>query len=298
MIFRRRGKSGEARSTASREQLTVKELAERRAARRAAAAAVVTPGEGPFDAAAVPDDGTPATWTEACLDLGSVRIPVPDGIQVQVEMAETGPQAVHLLADGGRLTISAFSAPKSGGQWRHVAAEIAENLRGDQAGEVTVTSGPWGREVVGRGPEVHVRFIGADGPRWMLRCVAVSQTGRGDEIAELARTVVADTVVDRGDDPMPVREALPIRLPAELAEQLRGVQEEARRAAEGRRLADNQAQVREALRAIEGEDPGQDPAAGAADAAAVEDAEDAGDAEERRRRSRGSAMQQLRQDEI
>ena len=36
---------------------------------------------------------------------------------------------------------------------------------------MSIETGPWGREVVGRGNGT-VRFIGIDGYRWMIRCVA------------------------------------------------------------------------------------------------------------------------------
>ena len=41
--------------------------------------------DGPYDEAEAPDDESPR------LDLGSLRIPVPDGAQLQVEMDPAGP---------------------------------------------------------------------------------------------------------------------------------------------------------------------------------------------------------------
>src|SRR5690606_34263359 len=70
--------------------------------------------------------------TDQRLDLGSVILPVPPGGQLQVEMTPEGaPQAVHLATEHGRITVAAYAAPKSPGQWRTVAADLAESLRKD-----------------------------------------------------------------------------------------------------------------------------------------------------------------------
>ena len=57
------------------------------------------------------------------------------------------------------------------------------------------------------------RFIGVDGPRWFLRAVvsgrAAIEPAAATEVHDLIRTAV----VDRGDEAMPPRELLPLRLP-------------------------------------------------------------------------------------
>lgn len=85
--------------------------------------------DGPFDVADFEDDGVPR------IDLGSVKVPVPDGSQVQVEMdPETGGvRAVHVVTEQGQITVSAYAAPRSGGLWREVSTELAEQLRADGA---------------------------------------------------------------------------------------------------------------------------------------------------------------------
>lgn len=101
---------------------------------------VQAPEGGPYD---IDDIGEDAVGSR--LDLGSVLVPLPPGGQIQVEMAPNGqPQAVHLVTQHGRITVSAYAAPKSPGQWREVAAELAESLRRDNA-TVSIESGPWGR---------------------------------------------------------------------------------------------------------------------------------------------------------
>src|SRR5437763_6240317 len=100
---------------------------------------------GPFDEADEPDDGL------GRLDLGSVRLPVPDGAQLQVEVDPSGPvRAVHLVTPAGQLTVSAYAAPRSGGLWAEVSEELAEQLRNDGA-TVRRENGEWGTELAAVG---------------------------------------------------------------------------------------------------------------------------------------------------
>jgi hypothetical protein len=185
--------------------------------------------EGPFD---IDDFDDPSTAGMARLDLGSVLIPMPEAGQVQVELTEMGvPSAVWVVTPNGRFTVAAYAAPKTAGLWREVAAELADSLRKDVP-KVSIEDGPWGREVVGIAkaeqdqPPGVVRFIGVDGYRWMIRCVV---NGPQDNIAALAaeaRNALADTVVRRGETPLPVRTPLEVQLPEPMAAQLRAAAEE------------------------------------------------------------------------
>ncbi|MCP2287762.1 DUF3710 domain-containing protein [Nocardia amikacinitolerans] len=160
---------------------------------------------------------------EQRLDLGSVILPVPPGGQLQVEMTPDGtPQAVHLATEHGRITVAAYAAPKSPGQWRAVAADLADSLRKDGA-RVAVETGPWGREVLAITEGADLRFIGVDGYRWMVRLVAAGPSGAandGTPLVAAARAILSETVIRRGTDPLPVRDPLPVVLPQQLAEQL------------------------------------------------------------------------------
>lgn len=172
--------------------------------------------DGPFD---IEDFDDPAAAEIARLDLGSVLVPMPAAGQVQVELTETGvPSAVWVITPNGRYTIAAYAAPKSPGLWREVAGELADSLRKDSA-EVSIKDGPWGREVIGTASGA-VRFIGVDGYRWMIRCVVNGALETFDVLTEEARAALADTVVRRGDTPLPVRTPLPVQLPEPMAQQL------------------------------------------------------------------------------
>lgn len=160
------------------------------------------------------------------LDLGSVLVPVVEGGQVTVEMsADHQPEAVYLVTPVGRIGIHAFAAPRSGGLWREVARELAESL-GAEGAATSVEDGHWGREVIARVPGGEHRFIGVDGPRWMVRCVASGPDGDSAQLAQLARAVLAETVVRRGKEPFPPREVLPLVLPPVLAEQVAAAQDQ------------------------------------------------------------------------
>lgn len=181
----------------------------------------IEPRSGPYDYDDVAEllDGV----ADQRLDLGSVIIPVPRGGQLQVEMTQEGtPQAVHLATQHGRITVAAYAAPKSAGQWRTVAADLADSLRKDGS-RVSMQTGPWGRELFAVTEGADLRFIGVDGYRWMLRLVAAGPSGSADEGSPLvaaARAVMSESVVRRGTDALPVREPLPVVLPQQLAEQL------------------------------------------------------------------------------
>lgn len=175
---------------------------------------------GPYDVSEAPEDGLPR------LDLGSVRVPVPEGARLQVEVDKVGPvRAVHLLTPHGQLTVAAFAAPRSRGLWAEVRSEIATKLRGEGA-RVSQPTGPWGREVFATTAQVTMRFVGVDGPRWLVRGLGAGPAERADELAALLDEVLAGVVVDRGTEPMPVRSALPLRLPEHVAGQLKQAAEQ------------------------------------------------------------------------
>ncbi|KAA0112113.1 DUF3710 domain-containing protein [Mycolicibacterium sp. P1-5] len=216
---------------------------------------------GPFD---IEDFDNPAEAAEARLDLGSVLVPMPAAGQIQVELNEVGvPSAVWVVTPHGRFTIAAYAAPKSRGLWREVAGELADSLRKDNA-RVSIEDGPWGREVVGTGAGV-VRFIGVDGYRWMIRCVVNGAPEAIENLVAEAREALSDTVVRRGDTPLPVRTPLQVQLPEPMLEQLR-------------QAAAQQAQMAAAQQTMV-QQPQQ---------------QDQGELPTERRSASGSAMQQLR----
>ena len=69
--------------------------------------------------------------------------------------------------------------------------------------------------------EVELRFVGVDGPRWLVRAVFQGPAALDPAAAPLLLDSLHGLVVDRGREAMPVMDVLPLRLPREIAEQAR-----------------------------------------------------------------------------
>lgn len=175
---------------------------------------------GPFDGDNVDiDDFDFTDFSEVALNLGSMRIPLPKGSQVQVEMGEQGPKMVHIVTEFGRLTPVAFAAPTKGGLWEDSSKEILEGMQSEGM-PTAIEQGPWGSEIVGTGANGAIRIIGVEGPRWLYRVTAAAPSGREEQLAELARETVARSFVYRGQDAILAGNSLPVTLPAQLAAQV------------------------------------------------------------------------------
>lgn len=179
------------------------------------------PVAGPYDAAEAPDDGL------SRLDLSSVRLPLPPESHVQVEMDPNGSlRAVHVLTANGRFTVSGYAAPRGGELWPEVCRELADQLHKDGA-RVRRENGEWGVELVAFVNDLLLRFVGVDGPRWMLRAVSTGPKETSAKAAAELRDMVRHTVVVRGDQPMPVRTPLEVQLPEEIAQHVEQAQAQA-----------------------------------------------------------------------
>lgn len=173
------------------------------------------PTTGPWDERDAPDDGVPRA------DLGSLRIPVAAGLDLQVEISEQDQQVVAatLGSPGGTMQLMLFAAPRNEGIWDDVRAEIAESLD-QQRGKTSERAGAFGTELTGTisaggGGRMPVRFIGVDGPRWMLRATLLGPAA-DPERAELFEEALRQVVVVRGTEPLPVRDPVPLSLPKDL----------------------------------------------------------------------------------
>ena len=173
------------------------------------------PAHGPYDLSEAPDDGVER------LDLGALRIPAVDGVEVRVQAnAEGQIQQIVLVHGDSALQLGAFAAPRTEGIWDDVRADIRTSLFDDGVAAEEV-DGEYGIELRARvrNPDglMDIRFVGVDGPRWFVRGVyqgaaAVNPAGSGP-----LREVLRGLIVDRGPAAMPVREALPLRLPPSIA---------------------------------------------------------------------------------
>ncbi|MBE3015153.1 DUF3710 domain-containing protein [Microbispora sp. NEAU-D428] len=196
-------------------------LRRRRRAEEETAPAVVreeSPGPartaGPWDA----DDDYPEAER---VDLGGLRLPVGPGFEIQLSMAGDQVDGVIVLVEESALQVNAFAAPKRSGIWDEVRAELAREVVA-AGGSAEDRDGPFGPEIAAEVPvqgqaqgRQPVRYLGVDGPRWFLRAVISGRAAVDPEAARILEDVVRDIVVVRGDEPMPPREAIQLRLPAE-----------------------------------------------------------------------------------
>jgi hypothetical protein len=155
------------------------------------------------------------------IDLGSLQIPAVDGVEVRVQASQDGVvQQVVLVHGDSALQLGVFAAPRSSGIWPEVREELRESVTG--AISVQEVEGEYGTELRARvrtpeGP-VDLRFLGIDGPRWMVRALFQGRAAVEPDAAGPLAECLAGLVVVRGWEAMPVRDPLPLRLPREVAE--------------------------------------------------------------------------------
>ncbi|WP_262284503.1 DUF3710 domain-containing protein [Micromonospora sp. MA102] len=176
------------------------------------------PARGPYDLAEAPDAPR--------LDLGSLQIPAVPEVEVRVQADPQGVvQQVVLVHGENALQLGVFAAPRSEGIWDEVREEIRQSLFNDGAAAQEV-EGEYGTELRARvrTPDgiTDLRFVGIDGPRWMVRGVFQGAAATNPDAAGPLTACLDGLVVDRGQEAKPVREPLPLRLPREVAEQQAG----------------------------------------------------------------------------
>ncbi|MGK5739098.1 DUF3710 domain-containing protein [Micromonospora sp. URMC 103] len=188
---------------------------------------------GPYDISEAPSG-------VARLDLGSLHIPAVPEVEVRVQADQQGViQQVVLVHGANALQLGVFAAPRSEGIWDEVRAEIRQSLVADGATAREVP-GDYGTELRATvntqdGP-TDLRFVGVDGPRWMVRAVFQGAAAVDPAAAGPLAECLEGLVVDRGQEAKPVREPLPLRLPRE-------AEQEAESTPDGDRPADAPRQV-------------------------------------------------------
>ena len=188
------------------------------------------PAAGPWDMAE-PHPDLPR------VDLGSLQVPVLDGMDIQLVFAEEHGAWVTVRHGLSELQLQAFAAPKRDSLWDDVRAEIAAEIT-TAGGMSQESGGPFGTELLARVPAEPgqpgsglrpVRFAGVDGPRWFLRGLFSGDAAENPAAAAPLEALLREVVVVRGDHPVPPRDLLELRLPPEAAaaleEQARAQQE-------------------------------------------------------------------------
>jgi len=159
------------------------------------------------------------------VDLGSLQVPVLEGTDIQLVFAEQHGAWVTVRHQLSELQLQAFAAPKRSGLWDEVRAEIMAEIAG-AGGQAAERGGPLGTELIAQVPAEPgrpaagirpIRFVGVDGPRWFLRGLFAGAAAVDPAAAAPLESVLRQVVVVRGDHPMPPRDLLELRLPAEAA---------------------------------------------------------------------------------
>src|SRR4029450_6531250 len=124
--------------------------------------------DGPYDITEAPEG-------IAQLDLGALKVPAVEGVEVRVQADNDGKiQQIVLVFEQSALQLGVFAAPRSEGIWDEVRAEIRKQLFNDGVAAEEV-DGDYGIELRARvrTPEglTDIRFVGVDGPRWLVRAV-------------------------------------------------------------------------------------------------------------------------------
>ncbi|MEV0583539.1 DUF3710 domain-containing protein [Nonomuraea sp. NPDC050310] len=152
------------------------------------------------------------------IDLGGLRVPQADDLDVR--LASMGDQHVGVLVLLGdsTLQLQALAAPKSGGIWSEVRTKVAGQLKTANERE-----GVFGPELVGEveseGETRPIRYLGVDGPRWLLLGVVSGPAAQDETIAARFEDYLRDVVVVRGQEPMAREETIPLRRPNERPQQ-------------------------------------------------------------------------------
>ena len=189
----------------------------------------VHPKSAPEDReTAGPLDESESNPVRPYIDLGGVKIlPRPDlHLRLEVEEATKRVVAVGLDYAESTLQVQPFAAPRTGGLWFEIRAQIIDQIH-KQGGTTRVIDGTFGPEVQAQLPANAngqqgtrlARFVGVDGPRWFLRGViagaAIADADAAAKVEDLYRSIV----VVRGTTPMPPRDLIPLHMPAGQAAQ-------------------------------------------------------------------------------
>ena len=174
-------------------------------------------GAGPFDVSQVEGDGVDRA------DLGSVLVPAIADRELRLQVDEQSGQvrSVMLAGSDGACEFQAFAAPRNGDLWSDVRPQIAEDMA-RRGGQTTEREGRWGTELVCQMPVKRPdgsdatqpsRIIGINGDRWMLRASFLGRPALDPDNTAEWEDALAQVVVRRGEQAMPVGEPLPVRLP-------------------------------------------------------------------------------------
>lgn len=155
------------------------------------------------------------------VDLGALLVPSTEGMDLQVQVDEQSGNIVQvtLAMLGSAVQVQPYAAPRSGGMWDDIRAQIKKSISA-AGGLVEEATGPFGVELRAQvktpdgGNNLQpARFVGVEGSRWFLRAVFLGKSARPGPEATALEGVVRGLVVVRGGDAMAVGAPIAMRLP-------------------------------------------------------------------------------------
>lgn len=162
-------------------------------------------------------------------NFGAVWIPVANDMEVRLEVDEQSQTVTGMIIalDGSTMKLIVCAAPRSGGMWQELRADIAQELR-DHGGSAYEQDGPLGRELSAQLPPdpqgqreagQAARFVGIEGPRWLVQAIILGQAATDPQAAQVMEVILREMVIQRGDMALPRGALLPITPPEQPGQQ-------------------------------------------------------------------------------
>lgn len=176
---------------------------------------------GPWDESD-PDAPSENFGSGPTINFGSLRLQVPEGVEVQVQADQGSGRITQLtLRDGeSGMQLQPYASRKTGGMWPEVIDSLKSTIN-SSGGLVETAQGKFGTEVVAQvqgsgesGGLQPARFVGVDGPRWFLRAVFMGKAARDQQAAVRLTEILTSALVMRGGSAMAPGAPLVMNLPA------------------------------------------------------------------------------------
>lgn len=155
------------------------------------------------------------------LDFGALRIRLQPGMEIQVATDGETPLAILVASEGSAVELRPLAASRSGGDWESMREAIIAEIT-ERGTEPLEREGLFGPEIFTQFPATTedgqdavqpARFLGIEGPRWILRATILGPAGmEADDEGDLI-DVIRDVIVIRSDEPRLLGESLPITVP-------------------------------------------------------------------------------------
>lgn len=156
------------------------------------------------------------------IDLGALRVPIRKAMAMRLDndRASGLPIGVTVAMAESNMQMQVFAAPKSLSLWDEIRPQLSGSVVAT-GGRVEEVHGRFGTELLGEVPVntpggsglQPVRFVGVDGPRWLIRATIIGPAALGGTPLEILLDVLADVVVDRGSSARPPGELIALTAP-------------------------------------------------------------------------------------